>query len=460
MKNLTFRFQFAFVLLAVNLSFIGFVSAAHASIRIDVSPIGGGNSLRFGRVDHPSFSNQEVRIRISSDDNQQYQIFQRVQSPLTNERNETLDPRSLLNSSLGGSNGSGTLYLQDSEPMSYSEQLIYTSNETGFNDSFTLVYQINTDEIRSFGNFSGQILYSVRSFADGGEDEVVLNVFFDAGGNLTVETKLTEGDAFQLGTAQSDKKDASLTMLYRNNPGSQVEIYSDWIQPPVNELGQPINPDALQLQLISQTDEELKFQDASKVEKVYKKIYSSTASEDDVQIRLLINEKALALVEAGAFRGTLRFTLKTMSAEKIQDVQLELTVAPIFELVVTLPTEGMSFSHLVPDSPPQMREVNAVVRSNLRKPYQVSQQMVQFLTNENGGKLDAGRFSYRQEIISGEGKVEHEEFSPVEEGQSTLIYSDREGGPIDFRVIYRIEPYPGMDAGNYQTQIVYSLSEI
>src|SRR3989338_4638479 len=113
---------------------------AWASLKISVTPQGGGNMLRFGKLISEVHPDKEVRIRVTSSAQDKYQVFQRLVDPLTNERGQTLDIRGFQSYTLIGSNSFGSLYQQSPQTMGYSEQLLYSSSPNGDGDGFTVIY--------------------------------------------------------------------------------------------------------------------------------------------------------------------------------------------------------------------------------------------------------------------------------------------------------------------------------
>jgi hypothetical protein len=142
-------------------------------------------------------------------------------------------------------------------------------------------------------------------------------------------------------------------------------------------------------------------------------------------------------------------------------VNLEAHVAPVFEINVELPPGGVDFANLLPNSPPETREVLVRVQSNLGKPYMVIQKVVSPLSNEKGEAIAEVAFSLKEEFIgSASGKLAHTDFKPVSPGDATLFFSDTQGSSAEFKVIYRLRAYPEMTPGDYRTEIVYSLGEM
>ena len=140
---------------------------------------------------------------------------------------------------------------------------------------------------------------------------------------------------------------------------------------------------------------------------------------------------------------------------------LEVDIPPVFELDAEYPDGGVSFNELLPDSPPQMKEVVVSVKTNIGKPYEVIQNVSTTLTNESGKMIDREYFTVRAELVAGEaGRIQPEDFTPVQEGDTILFVSDKSGSPSRFKVGYRLRPYRQMPPGEYKTGVVYSLNEI
>src|SRR5436190_11780587 len=95
----------------------------YAVVNLSVNPQEGGSTLRLGRIGTSNILDKEVRIRTTSTEGAQYQVFQRVLEPLTSQDGKNLDLGVIGTYTLNGSNASGTLYAQNPEPMGLSDQL-------------------------------------------------------------------------------------------------------------------------------------------------------------------------------------------------------------------------------------------------------------------------------------------------------------------------------------------------
>lgn len=433
---------------------------AGAAVRLSVTPLSGGaNSIRFGRVDGPGEINREVRLRVTATEGEQYQVLQRVLEPFVNEQGESPGHDAISSYALVGSNGSGTLYLQSPERMSFADQLLYTSSPAGESDSFIVVYSVKPEDIRASGSFFGKIYYTVRPLGSGGSDTVILNAYLDAQGQFKVEV---EGSAApgKVSIDADEKRNEYIRVSFQGNSGGPVSIYHELEKPLENALFEPVAPDAVRVRTAGSTQGGLYAQAPEKLERRPLLLYRSEEAADEFTVHYEVDTGALAAAAAGRYEGRAVVAVETADGRKEYPVSLELEVAPMFDLDVALPADGVRFNNLLPESEPQVREVEVEVRSNLSRPYMVMQNVMAPLTNEKGGAIDSRQFSVRQELLEGEGKVQNGGFKAVETGDAAVFISDAKGSPARFKVIYRLEPYRAIEAGDYATSVKFSLSEL
>ncbi|MBP9854052.1 MAG: hypothetical protein KBD53_04200 [Candidatus Omnitrophica bacterium] len=422
----------------------------------------GGNSIRFGRVDSPSTKNQEVRIRATSTEETQYQVSQRIVEPFRNERGETLDFDAIVVSSLPGSSSSGTLELQNVEQLSYAEQVVYTSSNNGISDSFVLIYQVNPEKIKTSGNFSGEIIYTLRPVSGGSsQEQVILNAFLEISSDLNVRTETSTGtDVVRLRSGGKSYKDDYFRLTFEGNRGNMLKVYQEIVQFPTDEDNKFLDADLLDISLIGGEKGQVNLTEASPLSRKRTLLYSSDAEKDDVRINFHLNEGKESS-ESGHFIGKMNYVIESDVYNQTFPVDLEVEIEPVFELLAEFPLGGMSFKGLLPNSEPQYKEVIVTVNSNTGKPYSVSQNTQDLLTNEKGEQIAEDYFTVKQEIMeSGAGRVESSDFSPVRNGETPLYYSDRNGSSVKFKVTYRLRPFKGMQAGDYKTSVVFTLGEI
>ncbi len=439
-----------------------FPSKATASLRLSIRPIDGGNSLRFGRVDIPSKSNQEVRLTITSSDNKQYQVFQRLVEPFVNERGESLNRSVMTVSALTGSNMAGTVFVQEAERVGYSEQLIYTSDGNGDSDAFTLVYQVNEDTFSQSGNFFGKVIYTVRAVGSSNQDESLLNIFFESADDFKFSVDTSSASQFVRLNSESEQTfQGYVKFSYSGHHSGSLSIDQDIFLYPANDVNEDIQKEIVTFFVQAKQESDVKIQEPENLDFGLRQLYSSRSDEDEVIVYFQLNKDMVDQQIQGDYRGKIKFSVESSQVHEVIDVDLEISISPIFELVVDYPPEGMSFRELVPHGEAQTKEISVRVRSNLGRPYVVGQNVSGLLTNEEGSELVNTNFTQNVELVgSTTGEVEILDFVPVEDGETSLFHSDKEGSSAQFKVHYRIKPYQKMKAGDYKTAVIYSLSEV
>jgi hypothetical protein len=435
---------------------------AFAAIKLTVMPEDGTNSLRFGRIGLPTTLNKEVNFRITTDEGQQYQIFQRLSSPFTNEQGERMSDDVLMSAGLPGSNGMGNLELQNAERMSYADQLIYTSSSEGMSDAFTLVYQINADEVDTSGNFSGDILYTLRPIGGSSQDEIVLRAYFDVSSELSVDMETSSGsNIVRLESTQERPDDGYVRLEFDGYRGRGLRIYQSLLDVPRDELNRPLEDGAVQFFTSGGEAGDLKFQERSPLPRGRQLIYSTQNTQDAIIVNFVTDDAVKAKRTAGDYYGKIQYEFESDNFSQTKEIDLEVGITPVFELATEFPPEGVSFEGILPTSEPQLKEVIVRVKSNLGKAYIVNQRIVGMLSNEKGVQYESEFFNVKQELIEGSsGKVASSSFVPVAEGDSALFHSDKEGSSAQFVVTYKLQPYAKMQPGDYHMAVVYSISEI
>ncbi len=433
-----------------------------AAIQLNVMPVDGGSSVRFGRVDLPSSTNKEVRIRITSTESSQYQVFQRVSQSFQNQRGESLDLNAIEVATLSASNSSGSLELQAPEPLGFAESLIYTSSNNGLSDSFTLIYQVNPDRIRSGGEYFGQVIYTLRPIGGGSREEVVLNMFLEVADQFDVSANASTGaDTVRLSSQGEGRDQGYFKISFDGNRGRDIRLYQEVRQFPVDDLNQELDPRSMQVFVSGGENGEIDLVEPQQLNRRRTLIYSSRAQQDDLWINFELADSDDFVQQAGQFTGRIDYTLESDVMTQSFAVDLDVEILPVFELTAEYPQGDMSFKRVMPNSEPQYKEVTVHVNTNMGKPYSVSQNVSTNLTNEKGEKVDADSFTIKQELVGdASGRVANDTFTAIRDGESILFYSDRDGTPARFRVIYQLKPYRGIKAGDYRTSVMYTLGEI
>jgi len=141
-------------------------------------------------------------------------------------------------------------------------------------------------------------------------------------------------------------------------------------------------------------------------------------------------------------------------------INLRFDVPPVFTINVTTPSGGVNFTHVLPNSPPQDKEVVVTVQSNLHKPYQVLQELQTAMTNPQGKEIDSKHLTLQVQIPQDQhGQTDFVEFSPMQTGEYPVFSSDAAGSGATFKVEYRLQGYAQMSPGNFLAPIRLSLNQ-
>lgn len=433
---------------------------ADAATNLSVLPLGGENSLYLGRADFESSLDKEVRIRINTDEGKQYQVYQRLEGSLVNERGEPLERSSITTGSLTGSNAFGTIYLQNADRLGFTDDLVYTSDQRGSNDSFTLIYKINPEEIGRSGNFTGRIIYTARVIGGGTQNQQALNVFLETADEFNISAESASRNN-ELAINTTDKLEDYVEISFNGNLNSNLKIFQEVIIPPRSVVNDEIDNELVRFVTSGGSNGNLYFQSSSAMGLKRELIYETDNAEDRFIVAWAINEDVSHQQKAGLYASKVRYIVMAGSKETYFDFDLNIESRPVFNLKVQYPPEGMKFNKLLPMDPPQIREVIVSVQTNLGRPYQVIQSVQNPLSNERGENLKDEAFMIK---VEGEenGSITSKfiDFTPVPIGDVPIFSSGGQGSSAEFKVIYRMKPYPGMFPGNYRVGIFYSLGEI
>lgn len=451
-----------FLFLAVFGIFFQFhAPTAQAALELNITPVDGGNTIRFNRGDINSGVTKEVRVRITTNDNTQYQVYQQLVSSFVNERGITIDRPVLLASIVPGSNGSGTPYLSSYEPMGRGEQLLYTSSPQGMSEAFTIVYTVDPKYLSDSGSFRGLIQFSLRPVTGGQRETIQTNVFIESNADLQVKVAgSTAVNLVRLDTSMNAIP-AYVNLSFSGNSGGNVKVYQEVLTYPINDLNFELDSDILKTTFEGAVNGDLSYPSTIDLPRNRVLIYKSTQQSDSFSIRFLIPPDNLVKLMAGGYRGVIRFSFETDHDVKNFDINLDIKIAPIFEIKLDFPQGPINFTGIFPGKDPQIKEVDVQVRTNLHRPYVVNQKVSDLLVNDKGQIIPEKFFVVKEVLLSGNsGRPASEEYVPVKQGEEGIFYSDKNGSPATFKVLYRLSPFEGINPGDYKTAILYSLGEL
>ncbi len=432
------------------------------ALSLNVNPFNGSSLLSFISRGDGLDEVQEVRLNVTGETGSPYQIFQRLEDSLTNENSESLDRSVIEVSTLQGSNSFGTPYLQGIEKLGFSDQLVYTSNSSGAADSLTITYKIDPSLINRSGTFLGRIIYILRPLNGGSQDQVSLNVEIETRGELKVESESRRGQRLIiLDTKKPEDNEAPIRLLFSENLDGELKVSQEVIQMPVNEKQEELKKEVLEFFTANAEIGQLEFHDPTILKRDKELLYTTDASADAFDVYFRLNPESLKAQPAGHYLGKVKYYFDTDKSHETLDVDLDITIQPVFDLSLNYPSGGIYFDHLMPTMPEQTQGVVVTVRSNLGKPYSVIQDVSGGLSNQKGDEIKKEFFTFSTEVADSQrGKGGVDQFIPVEKGSSPIFYSDNVGASSTFKVIYRMIPYRDMQPGDYSLPVKYSLSEI
>jgi len=448
----------------IFLLFIVCLTPVYGAVSLSVSPMDGGSSLRFSRSDVQSRLGHEVRVRITSNDSTQYQVFQRWAQPLSPTGAGSGFERDFLKFyGLSGSNGAGTLYGNIPDFISLSDQLVYTSSGNGTSDGFILVYQVDPDRLQVSGEYIGRLLLTVRPIGSAQSSEVYVDVFVDADIAFRFEVRGSRGyDTIHLvkGVEPGRIQD-EVSFAFEGNTG-EIRVYQEVLDPIalVSDKTELAKGSVL-FRGVGVTDG-LSVEMPATLDFGRQLIYRSWNSQDQWDMEYSLKLDQTFPIYAGEYRSRLRYIVERPGLPATEyDFGLEMEIEPRLEIHMTFETGGVVFDKLYPGSPPQDRKVVVRVDSNIKRPYAVIQRVSGPMQNEKQQLMEKGYFNVKTVLDPGiPGRVRLPDFEDVSEQDTYLYFSDADGSPAQFEVIYRVMPYRDMTPGDYRAEITYTLEEI
>lgn len=429
---------------------------------LSVTPYEGTSSLNFGRITPGSSVNKEVKLRILSTQEVQYQLRQQLLDPLVNEKGQQLERTALQFYTLRGSNSQGSLHQDSPFPLSLSEQTIYTSNPQGDSDSFIVVYTVEPQKLNVSGKFSGRILYTLRPIsANISPKTVILNVYLEVETGIKVSLETSSGGNFLRLSSGSPQRSRGYVKLELSGAGiSPLQVYQRLEDFARNEKQEPLPEEVLKFSVSSTQKGKVYYPADSLLERKSILLGESEGRKNTFVINFSLEPQGKSL-KAGLYKTRIYYDIYSEDFQKTFPVDLEIEIKPIFDIEISSSSSNLiSFSNLKPNLPPQQREVVVRVKNNLERPYEVVQNVSSLLTNEEGVVIEEKYFQMRIEKPKEEkGEVKIRDFTPVKPGAMRIFSSDDKGSPSEFKIIYRLEVPFNLRAGNYRTNISYSILE-
>ena len=466
MLKLFFK-KFSFVLTLTVAVF--FCQQAFAAFDLSYMLDQGGSRLEF---DRNNFSRGITFTTSNSTLNNRYEIRQRIDSPLRSRDNPSVTiGDNFVVRGLRGSNRFGDLRLPPSDITVRNDELIYVSNPAGTADSFSLIYSIANAQELAPGYYTGRItlvLSPVNSAALPVTRiiEVYVNIT-NEGGSLAVTIAASEG-ANSIILDPSDTHNlrslANAVVTINNSFNGPFRIMQMLSKPIQSQEGKWIENNNL-LFSVPDAQKGVAINQPTPVASNIQTIYSSRpdGSSDKAFVIAYSLADPLSLV-AGNYSSRIQYFMESAGKQiNLGALDLEIRQERIFEISITPQDQRYSidFDNLKPSDGPRTNEVLIEVKSNIGRPYQVTQNVLSELDNGNGDKILAKYFSVQTSPVNNtKGSLKVATKIPVEKGNLLLFTSDPEGSADKFKVTYELTCPVDLKAGNYSSKITYTLTEI
>jgi hypothetical protein len=439
------------------------------SLSVRPEPYRGTDDLRFETISATGEPVSEVlKIDISSDIGR-YEVTQDVLMPLTNSAQGISIPDENFIFYAQGKTTYGTLnYIEQDTPVRGIKN-IYTSNAAGASDYFELVYAIKTPLDVAPGIYNGRIAFVLRPLDAPGQPQVItiLNVIAQIGaGESSIEiTTATGSKIITLNSAKEETRSFDVLVNVKGNIGSQFRILQLLPEPLKSPEGKELSYEAVNF-VVREAKKGIGPTQATPLSSRIDEVYKSGLKGEAESFVINYSLGDLSKQKAGRYKTNIQYRLEGaggfIKEGLIDTFGLEVEIERIFDLALKTESDTgtIEFKDLKPTQPPKTYEVAIEVNTNVDKPYQVTQNAYSELTSKEGQVMPAKYFTLRTEGVDTKGALKFPEQGEVKKGDMVLFASDDKGSPDKFKIIYELTCPRDVKAGDYSTNITYSLSEI
>ena len=442
-------------------------SQAYAEFSLSVTPTVTRNNINFGQLQAGDVSTQEVEIKVTSDTGIRYRITHALLEPLSNEREDmfSLDQIKffLRNAS------KGTMLIETPIPVPMGTMEIYTSDNSGIQDTMTLAYTLFIPEVVRPGLYGGRITFNLEPLTAASNaplQSVTVDISFEMRSEfgLIFSSERGEGrvDFGRVGSGEEEKS-AEILIETLGNLGEEYRIYQSLTEPLVNvETQEVIGDGKLTATFSGEASGTLSTNAAVSTESVL--VYRSDSAGNPDRFLGNYHLSGMGALSAGRYQGEFLFTIETAAAlpaavATSYPIPVTLEVEPLFDFVV-IPEGGtiLQFKDLNPGDVVE-KELVIQVRSNAAQRYQLQQTIAEPFGTDTGELIPDGNFeALLQE--GNKGTLAFENFQPVKMGTILLYTSNHKGDGDIVRLRYRLTVPKEARGGTYQTQLSFSLSPL
>lgn len=437
-----------------------------AAFNLSVSPYEGGYDLRYGKIDATKGRiNKELTINITTDINKQYRLIQILQEPLTNRQGTRFPQNNFLVHAIRGTNRYGTLSVEEEVPVFMGRSIIYTSNQQGTSDSFTLAYTLIVPPDQEPGSYRGKLRFTLEPISSAQTPATaILDLLAEVEVESTIRVTTSSGQrVIQLCAYPQEKRSFDVGIDIIGGMGREFSITQVVSSHLLSSEGNRFDLNLANLS-VQGGDKGLVLSTPTPVSLQRQTLYTSSPAGAADSFVITYGLADLATQRSGRYRGKIKYLLESpgITNPLIDILDLEIDNPEVFDLIITpeLGAGFLRFDNLDPHEPPRISEVKAEIRTNMGKPYQVSQHIASLFTSKEGKTIPSKYFTLKTEPEDTKGILKYPEKHEVRLGEMVLFISNQEGSPDEFKIIYELSIPPDLKAGDYSTSITYSITAI
>ncbi|MBN1522464.1 MAG: hypothetical protein JW928_08020 [Candidatus Aureabacteria bacterium] len=187
---------------------------------------------------------EEFIFQIETNIYKPYKVTQSIYEPFINDRNrQEIDSPDFLSYRLFGDSIRGELYTNYQCPLSYSEDLLYLSDEEGGSDSFRIFYYLNNTSRLTYGEYSNFLTFQVvpsDKITDFESRELKVAMNFEIKRILDIKVSPVEGQGgldFGVIKRGDPMSVQTLKVVVQSNTGNPYVVSQEFIQPIVSLKG-------------------------------------------------------------------------------------------------------------------------------------------------------------------------------------------------------------------------------
>ncbi|MBI4707122.1 MAG: hypothetical protein HY761_04250, partial [Candidatus Omnitrophica bacterium] len=421
----------------------------------------------------PETNYRGVNVVVNSNAATQYEVIQRIVQPIQNRDNPNLTlGENLVVRGLRGTNQFGDFRIPTNDVPVRNEDRLYTSDSAGDSDNFTIVYGIiNIDKIPA-GYYQGQIAFVLRPINSNlNEQTQYLYVYVEVSQQAETKAATIEisgplgSRAIELNPKKEGMQTADCLVKINGTFKENISLSHVLQRPLQSNEGNQAGPDIINVEV--KAVKGLGINKPLPFAGISQDIYAADPrNQTDQDFVITYSLGDVSNLKAGRYTSRIVYYLAEGNnpPRPVGELDLELQIDRVFELVIAPQeqTSAIEFRNLKAGDEPRVSELDLEVKSNLGKPYQVTQNVYSDLTDPQGNTIPGKYFAMRTEGSADgtKGKLKVLEAQEVKKQDTIMFVSDSKGSPDKFKVIYELTIPEDIKAGNYATRITYSLVEL